>query len=480
MLLLGTLGLAACSAEPPPHEPTYTNRLRIPPLADSRKSADGATEFALELRADGRSSFLPGTVTTTWGINGAYLGPVIRATRGDRVRMIVTNRLPEVSTLHWHGMRLPARMDGGPHQTIATGATWQPEWTIEQAAATTWFHPHPHERTAMHVYRGLAGLFLIDEPGGPDLPDRYGVDDIPLIIQDKRFSADGALVEGGVESGTFGFLGNRILINGTYDPFFEARTSLVRFRLLNASNARVYRVGFTDGRPVRVIAGDLGLLERPVDVDRVKLSPGERAEIVVAVRPGEQLLLDSRGEDSSTANDIEEEDFPLLKVVGAATLAASAALLESLGGAPATPPPAGARVRRFVLSGSEINDRDMDLSRIDEVVPAGAHEIWELDNTTYAHNFHIHEVPFRILDVDGTPPPEYQRGPKDTVFVPKKATVRLSARFGTHTDAVTPYMYHCHILRHEDKGMMGQFVVVAPGTEDRVSRSLPVAHTHHD
>jgi suppressor of ftsI len=171
--------------------------------------------------------------------------------------------------------------------------------------------------------------------------------------------------------------------------------------------------------------------------------------------------MDSRGEDRQSANDIEEDDFELLRIVAAAKLTPPRALPAELGGAA---PPVGTRVRTFSLSGSEINGRDMDMSRIDEVVEAGAHEIWEIDNTTFAHNFHIHEVAFRILDVGGEPPPAYQAGPKDTVFIPKKAKVRLAVAFGRHTDPQWPYMYHCHILRHEDKGMMGQFVIVEPGT----------------
>jgi suppressor of ftsI len=181
--------LGGCGKQTPPAG--FTDRLRIPPLAEPISGTDGARQFALTLQPGGHSAILPGKTTETWGINGPHLGPVVRATRGDHVRMSVTNRLPEPTSLHWHGMRLPARMDGGPHQMIEPGATWTPEWTIEQGAMTSWFHPHPHERTAMHVYRGVAGLFLIDEPDGPDLPDRYGVDDLPLIIQDKTFDADG-------------------------------------------------------------------------------------------------------------------------------------------------------------------------------------------------------------------------------------------------------------------------------------------------
>lgn len=253
---------------------------------------------------------------------------------------------------------------------------------------------------------------------------------------------------------------------------------MVRFRLLNASNARVYRAGFADGRRFEVIGTDAGLLPRPVPADRVKISPGERAEIVVRFTAGETVVMDSRGEDEKTANDIEEEDFTLLRMVAAAELRPSPGLPASLGGTGTVVPPAGARVRRFSLSGSEINGQDMDLSRIDEVVPAGALEIWEIDNTTFAHNFHIHEVAFRVLDVDGAPPPAWQSGPKDTVFIPKKGKVRLAVQFGRYTDVASPYMYHCHILRHEDKGMMGQFVVVEPGTEGGVPRALPVVHHH--
>lgn len=470
-------GVAGC-ANSSPTALAFTNRLRIPPLAEPVIDPDGARRFDLTLQSGGRIEFLPGKTTETWGINGAYLGPTVRASRGDTVRMVVTNRLLERSTLHWHGMRLPARIDGGPHQMIEPGGTWTAEWMLDQPATTSWFHPHLHRKTAMHVYLGLAGLFLVDDPDGPDLPGTYGVDDIPLIVQDKKIRDDGTLHTGGVESGTFGILGDTVLINGTYDPFVEVGTELVRFRLLNASNARVYRIGFADHRTVHVVTTDAGPLERPAATDRVKLSPGERAEIVVRFTPGESVIMDSRGESAASANDIEEEDFRLLKVVAAPSLAASAPLPAALGGTPPGPVPAGVRVRRFSLSGSEINDRDMDMGRIDEVVPAGALEIWDVHNTTYAHNFHIHEVAFHVLDINGAPPPAYQSGPKDTVFIPKEATARLLVQFGRHTDPAAPYMFHCHILRHEDKGMMGQFVIVAPGTENTVPRTIPAPHGH--
>ncbi|MFI6740449.1 multicopper oxidase family protein [Nonomuraea sp. NPDC050451] len=468
---------AACGADSPADavrpagKPAFRTRLRIPPLLEPKAGKDGVRRFDLTMQR-GRTAILPGALAGTWGFNGSFLGPTIRASRGDRVRMAVTNRLQEASTVHWHGLRLPAEMDGGPHQTIEPGATWTPHWTIDQPAATSWYHPHPHGRTATHTYRGLAGMFIIDDDRPTGLPERYGVDDIPLILQDKRFAPDGSPA-GDPLKGTFGILGDHMLVNGTYGPFLEVTTERVRFRVLNGSNARMYHLSFADRRGFHVVGNDQGLLAAPVPVDRISLTPGERVEIVAAFAAGEQVLLRTL----SGSDDIDEGDFDLLKIVAAPRLAASPPLPARLADtAPITAPP-GARVRRFRLNGHDaINGKEMDLSRIDEVVPAGATEIWEIENTVYAHNFHIHEVALQVLDVDGEKPPAYASGHKDTVYVPPKSTVRLAVRFGRFTDPATPYMYHCHILRHEDSGMMGQFVIVRPGTEDRTPRTIAAHH----
>ncbi|MEV8438260.1 multicopper oxidase domain-containing protein [Actinosynnema sp. NPDC051121] len=448
---------------------TFTNPLRIPPVLDPEPGPDGVKRFPLHLRA-GRAELLPGKPAATWGVNGNYLGPTLRAKRGDRVAMGVVNQLGEATTLHWHGVRLPAVMDGGPHQLIAPGGTWNPEWTVDQPAATCWYHPHPHGLTAPHVYRGLAGMFILDDDAVPGLPSTYGVDDVPLVVQDKKFTAAGELDED--LGGTFGLLGDDILINGTYSPFFEVTTTRVRFRVLNASNAHVYHVGFADDRAFHVIASDAGLLNAPAPVRRFRISPGERFEVVVDFTPGEQVVLRGFAGDS----DVEEGDYDLLKLIAADTLQPSPDL-PALSTAPPVVP--GPKTRRFTLGGTHINGRDMDMARIDEVVPAGAREVWELDNTTFSHNFHVHEAVFTVLDIDGEAPPEHLRGPKDTVFVEGKTKVRLAVEFGRHVDPDTPYMYHCHILRHEDKGMMGQFVIVAPGTEEQTPRTLPATGHHH-
>lgn len=169
-------------------------------------------------------------------------------------------------------MHLPAEMDGGPHQMIEAGSTWEPYWTINQPAATTWYHPHLHGKTALHVYWGLAGMFIIVDEESKSLPSNYGVNDIPLIIQDKLFSEDGNLIEK-TDIEPFGLMGNTILVNGTYDPYLEVKESQIRFRLLNGSNARAYHFGFDDGRTFQLVANDAGLLESPIELDQMMLSP---------------------------------------------------------------------------------------------------------------------------------------------------------------------------------------------------------------
>ncbi|WP_354637876.1 multicopper oxidase family protein [Kitasatospora camelliae] len=468
----------ACGTAPPEPDPAppvdVGTPLRVPPLLHPDPGPDGVRHYELTLQA-GETEILPGKQTPTWGFNGPFLGPTLRAARGDRVRMSIRNTLGEASTVHWHGLRLPAAMDGGPHRPVDPGAEWTPEWEIDQPAATAWYHPHPHGKTSLHLYHGLAGVFVIDD--GPDagLPSEYGVDDVPLILQDKMFAEDGSF-SGDPLKGPFGILGDHVLVNGVYDPGFAVLTERVRFRVLNASNARMYTLELSDRRHFQVVGNDRGLLGTPAEVDQVPLTPGERVEIVVAFTPGEQVVL--RTVDNGL--DIGKGDFDLLRLVTASELRPTPAPGEQIVPFTAITPAADARVRHFTLNARDsINGRTMDMARIDEVVPTGAVEIWEVENSASSHNFHIHEVSFQILDVAGTPPPAHSAGYKDTVFVPTRSTVRLAVQFGRYADPGAPYMYHCHLLRHEDAGMMGQFVIVEPGTEDTVSRTLLLAHPGH-
>jgi len=487
---LGALLPAGCALAPSVHpvqQQEFTAPLAIPPLAPSRV-VDGTRVFSLTAQ-EGTSRFLPGVETPTWGFDGAYLGPTLRASRGERVAVEVTNDLDEPTSVHWHGMHLPAAMDGGPHQEVAPGATWRPTWEVDQPAATLWYHPHPHGATEEHVYRGLAGLFLLDDDASAaaDLPSGYGVDDVPVVVQDKSFDDDGGL-ELPDDGGEPGFLGDVVLTNGTVGAYHAVTTERVRLRLLNGSTARTYALGFQD-REMDLVATDGGLLDAPVRTGRVRLSPGERAEVVVEVSPGETTRLHSFAADlGGVAASFAmggKEAFDVLELRAAGELAPSPA--------PAWEPSSHAAgdallaedatvERTFELADREIDGRRMDLARIDETVTVGETEVWTVRSThPVPHSFHVHDVQFRVLDVDGEPPPPQLSGRKDTVYLEPGRTYRLLLRFDDYTDPDVPYMYHCHMLRHEDEGMMGQLVVVEPGgTAGQVPRTGPGDRHDHD
>jgi FtsP/CotA-like multicopper oxidase with cupredoxin domain len=453
----------------------FVNELAIPPLAKSTM-IDGVRVFTLTA-GEGTATFRPGVTTPTWGFNGDHLGPTLRAERGERVAVEIINGLGVATSVHWHGMHLPAVMDGGPHQEIAAGGTWRPTWQIDQSAATLWYHPHQHGTTEEHVYRGLAGLFILDDDASAeaDLPREYGVDDLPLILQDKMISADGELTlkDDGGEPGT---LGNLVMINGTVGAYHEVSTERVRLRLLNGSTARTYELGFETLEP-ELIATDGGLLEAPLRISRVRLSPGERAELVITLKPGATVRLRSfevdLGDVAAPFAMGGNDAFDVLELRAAKTLRSSPkprwgrsrhADQDALDQAAATV------TRVFELEERTINGRKMDMGRIDEVITVGTTEIWEVRNTIpMPHSLHVHDVQFRVLTIDGQAPPPSQQGPKDTVYLEPNRTYRLLLRFDDYTDPTMPYMFHCHMLLHEDEGMMGQFVVIKPGDEGRVA-----------
>jgi FtsP/CotA-like multicopper oxidase with cupredoxin domain len=387
------------------------------------------------------------------------------------VTVNVANALRETTTIHWHGMHLPAAADGGPHQMIESGERWSPRWKIDQPAASLWYHPHLMGETEDHVYRGLAGMFLIDDPQASalPLPSQYGVDDVPLIIQDKRIAADGSLDFSQSPISPIGRLGDEILVNGTHDPYLKVTDRLVRLRLLNASTARIFNIGFADGRDFALIATEGGLLAAPERMERIQLSVGERAEIVVELEPGGETVLRSFDPDLGT-NAFEgrfagaDDSFDLLEIRAGRKLDDSPDLLAKLATQAGPELSEASKVRRFELGNRDINGTKMEMARIAEVVEVGATEVWEVENTSGTpHSFHVHDVRFRIIEYAGERPPPALAGLKDTVYVPPGETVRFGTAFEDYADRSTPYMFHCHILEHEDRGMMGQFVVVEPG-----------------
>ncbi len=475
------------------------NPLKIPQLLDGDLNA-GARQFQLSLQT-GSTSFFAGVQTETMGINGSYLGPTMRFRRGEQVAIEVQNKLTEPSTLHWHGFHLPASADGGPHQPIAPGQTWNTGFEVVQYAGTFWYHSHMLHSSGEQVYRGLAGLILIDDDEQPDeLPSQYGVDDIPLVVQDRRFDEDGSLLYmNRYEDLVMGMHGETILINGTHNPYFEAETSKLRLRILNASNARTFIFAFSDDREFKQIASDGGLLERAVPMTRLELAPAERAEIIVELDPGEEVKLLSLGKPnnfpefvgamSEIMRALNTQSFDLLQIRAKPELRDSPAIPRQLNSIYRLPEAASTNTRQFLLSmGSgmrsgedrgpgrgmrngngggygggqySINGRMMNMNYVNERIQLNTTEIWELSNNSpMMHPFHVHNGQFQILDRDGAAPPANEMGWKDTVKIESGELVRIIMRFTDFTDEENAYMYHCHILEHEDRGMMGQFLVV--------------------
>ena len=464
-----------------------TRPLAIPPLVEGRPGPAGRVHD-LEIRA-GNSEFLAGRTTPTIGVNGAYLGPTIRCAAGDAVAFNVTNALTEPTTLHWHGLHVPAAQDGGPHQEIAPGATWRPAFPIKQAASICWYHSHLMGHTGEQVLRGLAGLFIVEdaETKALGLPEEYGVDDIPLVIQDRRFGPSGELEYlTSMHDQMFGYLGDVVMVNGTVAPHLDLSRRRTRLRILNGSNARFYNLGRQDGRELVLIAGDGGLLPAPVRLRRLRLAPGERAELLLDAEPDSSIVLMSYPDDAprGMARGMgpmmmgpmaqAQGTFPVLEMRAGALERTARELPARLGAPPPWSTRKADRTRTFTLEMGmmggvargmggmmSINGRAMDPERIDERIPLGSVEIWEIRNATpLAHPFHIHDVQFLVIERDGRPPLPQERGLKDTIVVEPGGTVKVKAEFADYADANLPYMYHCHILEHEDAGMMGQFVVV--------------------
>ena len=346
-------------------------------------------------------------------------------------------------------------------------------------------------RTGEQVLRGLAGLFLIedDESRSLGLPSEYGVDDIPLIIQDRRFNRDGSFsYMSAMSDMMMGYQGDVILVNGTADPHFVLRRQRTRLRILNASNSRIYTLGRDDGMDLVIIGSDGSLLERPMRQRRVRVGPGERIELLVDAQSGRNFRLMSYRDRVARGMGPgmmmggmagNTETFAIIELRAGKLEGSARALQDKLIEVPSWTEAQAARTRTFSLDMGMmgmmgmgmgrrgmggmmgINGRTMDMRRIDERVPLGSIEIWEIENATpLTHPFHIHDVQFRVLDRDGEAPLPQELGLKDTVLVDPGSVVRVIAQFADFADPQHPYMYHCHNLEHEDAGMMGQFVVV--------------------
>ena len=501
--LAGSAALLGTGCFRPAWSNAMSPGLPIPALVD------GTRGEPVDLRIRGGEwSFKPGVWTPTLGFNQDYLGPTIRTRQNSELNLHYRNTLAEGVAVHGHGLHVPGDVDGGPQLEIAPGDRWEPALSIVQPAATCWYHSHTHGKTGLQVYHGLAGMIIIDDDvsDSMDLPRQYGVDDLPVIIQDRTFDAQGRLVYSLNDAGEDGWLGETVVINGAINPVASVPAGKVRLRLLNGANARFYLVGFADDRTFYKIASDGGFLESPVPLTMMEMAPGERCEIIVDMADGKSAELLTLFEDEFDDDDDEDEDEDdddddddkegffrsLLDMLGRASdsVPRASLTLKVDGTLPAQTAPLPERMtaiarpreneivrtRDFMLTmehddGGQgkheghammdmaINGAAMDMNVINERVRLGVWERWRIRSDQGAHPFHVHGCSFLIEEMEGDAAPPDQRGWKDTVAVDDDDWAKFVVRFDHPATARFPYMFHCHILEHEDRGMMGQFTV---------------------
>ena len=468
-------------------------------------------------------------ITPMWRYNNNALPVIIRTDRGNAMTLNLDNQLDSNSTIHWHGFKIPAAMDGGPDSPVASNGTKAYTFTMDQPAAPLWFHPHPDMETGKQVYMGLAGVYLLEDnitktlEANNELPS--GDKDTVLLVQDRRFDGNATdavrnLKYMDMDMDMDGMLGDTILVNGSVVPKQNVSNTLHRYRLYNVSNARNYKFALSDGSAFKVIGTDGGLLDEPTDVTSVTLGAAERVEIVIDFSNyavGSKVMLVSQpfngdmmgmmggmngmngmgnmgnmnGNMGNMNNGMSAGSMTGMAANGAglsimrfdinATEAETVTLYTAL--------PANAEIktrnvaddtsfeRQFLMTmggmgnmqdanmsqmSFVINGKTFDPTRVDEFIDAGATEIWSIRNMSpMAHPFHAHAIQYQILSRNGVAATGTDLGWKDTFLVQPGETVKVIGKF----EAINTgdYMYHCHILEHEDAGMMGYFRVGATG-----------------
>lgn len=434
--------------------------LTPPPVLRNESRLPNTVEVTLTA-APARLSLVPESASDAYAYNGRVPGPTLEVREGDRVIIHFRNELPVPTTVHWHGLHIPATADGSPFHPVAPGATHDYVFTIKRGAAGTyWYHPHPHHQTAYQVSKGLYGAIIVraaDDPLPASLPEKL------IILSDNRLLPDGTIdiPDPETPAGRLDFENGRegpvIFVNGQVMPEIAIRSGEVqRWRVINASGARVYRLALS-GHTFLHVGSDGGLFEHPVEVPEIVLANGERVELLVrgTEAPGSSAVLSSLPYNRyipQTRPADWNQPRPLLTLrysgdppMAAVSLPATLRVVPSIDTTQAT------ATRVMVLTQGMINGKIMDMARVDVTASLGATEIWQIENLVgMDHPFHLHGFQFQVIERNGVP--EKVRTWKDTVNVPKHETVRFIVRYD---DYAGKWMFHCHILTHEDHGMMG-------------------------
>ena len=481
---LGVAGVYGYSTLKPIGLQRFSKRVALsyPQHIDARKTG----QFSIQAQG-GLTQFVPNVSSTTLGFNQSYLGPVIRVNAKGTTKASVSNQLTFPITSHWHGLIIPGVQDGGPHQVVESGKTWSPELTIDQPAAMTWYHSHIAGQTAQQVYAGLAGPMILDDGRDNDrgLPVDYGQDDLVMVVQDKLITDIGKMeYSQNMHHRMTGFVGNTMLVNGQIDPVARVPKSVVRIRFLNASNAGTHVLSFADGRPFYIVATDSGYLSKPKQVTSVAMAPAERFQVLVDFSDGKEALIVTKPERAFIGNgfmgtmmkgramaaQLLKGKTALVAFKPDASLPAKITQIPNVldGVMPdLTAKPIVTRTLQLATGMGQgggmmgaamtINGKPYEMDRVDFDVKRNTIEKWIITPDVLSHPFHIHGVKFAVLSEGGKPPPTESQGWKDTVLVSEETEVLIS--FTQPAAPEKPFMFHCHILEHEDAGMMGQFSV---------------------
>jgi FtsP/CotA-like multicopper oxidase with cupredoxin domain len=401
-------------------------------------------------------NYAPGKSVRGWGFNGQIPGPTIEAEVGDVVQVRLTNHLSEPTNIHWHGLRIPAPMDGTENvqRPVQPGETFVYRFRVPDAG-TFWYHPHINETVQLEM--GLYGAFIVRGPGEPRL-DAERI----LVLDDLRLDKTGEIARfGGMIERHDGREGDIRLVNGAAEPQITmAAGQIERWRVLNASSAR-YILFSLGGLPFRVIGTDGGLLEAPVTVTEVLVPTADRVDLAVGpFQEGQEIPVEARKYFRMTVRKRDTERFATLRVGGAKP--SHADVPERLRSIPQLAPPDAAPTRTVKLGFKMSLTRGVDFvinkERHHQADPVkiGELQVWDVVNTTMMdHPFHLHGFFFQVLSVDGEAPP--WRSWEDVVNVPPRGTVRIA---WLPDERPGSWMYHCHILEHHESGMMAHFDVV--------------------
>ena len=470
-IALQRIGYAVTAGSPQPTP--FEVPLPIPPVLSAVRS-DATTDYYEIAMRRAIVEILPGLTTEIWTYNGISPGPTIvqRANRQSVVRFI--NDVGTPTSVHLHGMASLPQYDGYAEDLIPVGY-YKDYIYPNNRAATLWYHDHAIHETARNIYMGLAGMYLVLGDIEFGLPLPKGEYDVPLIIQDKVFANDGSLIFD--DRGQTSLMGDVILVNGAPWPRMEVANRKYRFRVLNASNSRSYKLALSTGDDLTVIGTDAGLMGGPVRTKDMRLGMGERYELIIdfSIYPvGTQVVLQNLGllnnEDYDGTNQIMRFD-----VVRAET--DDSFIPNTLREIPPIPESSAVRTRDWAFDQRNdmwvINGNTWDKNRIDANPGLNDIEIWTFHNShrDWFHTVHVHLVDFQILDRNRNQPLPYERGWKDVVYGGEDEFIRVIARFERNQGK---YMIHCHNSVHEDHDMMTQFEVGQGGPDPMSAPAQPL------